>query len=188
MTTQKTIALTRWAFVGKVTSLLFNILPRFVIAFLPRSKHLLVSWLQSPSAVILEPLKIKSVTVSIVSLSVCHETVGPEGISRSRRIETTIQVANKDPSMFIGLCEFPLMNYHWMALSLIMLFLLSNQAENCLHRVKMELSVGDRLEYLRGPHTKRKLLRTLKCVAEVCDQCIQMGKHPELWKEPRQRI
>ena len=169
-------------------SLLFNMLSSLVIDFLPSSKRLLISWLQSPSAMILEPPKIKSVTVSIVSLSVCHETVGPEGISRSRRIETTIQVANKDPSMFIGLCEFPLMNYHWMALFLIMLILLSNQAENCLHRVKMELSVGDRLEYLRGPHTKRKLLRTLKCVAEVCDQCIQMGKHPEPWKEPRQRI
>ena len=63
MTTGKTIALTRWTFVGKVMSLLFNILSRFVIVFLPRSKHLLISWLQSPSAVILEPKKIKSVTV-----------------------------------------------------------------------------------------------------------------------------
>ena len=67
MTTGKTIALTRWTFVGKVISLLFNILSRFVIAFLPRSKHLLISWLQSVSAVILEPKKIKSLTVSIVS-------------------------------------------------------------------------------------------------------------------------
>ena len=67
-TTGKTIALTRWTFVGKVMSLLFSMLPRLVIAFLPRSKHLLISWLQSPSAVILEPKKIKSVTVSIVSL------------------------------------------------------------------------------------------------------------------------
>ena len=66
MTTGKTIALTRWTFVGKVMSLLFNKLSRFVIAFLPRSKHLLISWLQSPSAVILEPKKIKSLTVSIV--------------------------------------------------------------------------------------------------------------------------
>ena len=63
MTTGKTIALTRWTFVGKVMSLLFNILSRFVIAFLPRNKHLLISWLQSPSSVILEPKKMKSVTV-----------------------------------------------------------------------------------------------------------------------------
>ena len=66
MTTGKTIALTRWTFVGKVMSLLFNMLSRFVIAFLPRSKGLLISWLKSPSAVILEPMKIKSLTVSIV--------------------------------------------------------------------------------------------------------------------------
>jgi len=64
MTTGKAIALTRWSFVGKVMSLLFYTLSRFVTAFLPRSKHLLISWLQSPSAVILEPKKIKSVTVS----------------------------------------------------------------------------------------------------------------------------
>ena len=75
MTTGKTIALTRWTFVSKVMSLLFNMLSRFVIAFLPRSKHLLISWLQSPSAVILEPKKIKSVTVSIVSPSICHEVM-----------------------------------------------------------------------------------------------------------------
>ena len=67
MTTGKTIALTRWTFVSKVMSLLFNMLSRLVIAFLPRSKHLIISWLQSPSAVILEPKKIKSDTVSIVS-------------------------------------------------------------------------------------------------------------------------
>ena len=76
MTTGKIIALTRWIFVGKVMSLLFNKLSRLVIAFLPRRKHLLISWLQSPSAVILEPKKIKSVTVSIVSLSICHEVMG----------------------------------------------------------------------------------------------------------------
>ena len=80
MTTGKTIALTRWTFVGKVTSLLFNMLTRFVIAFLPRSKRLLISWLQSPSAVILEPPKIKSLTVSIVSLSICHEVMGPDAM------------------------------------------------------------------------------------------------------------
>ena len=72
MTTGKTIALTTWTFVGKVMSLLFNMLSRLVITFLPRSKHLLISWLQSPSAVILEPQKIKSVTASYVSLSICH--------------------------------------------------------------------------------------------------------------------
>ena len=71
----KNQVLTRWTFVGKVMSLLFNMLSWFVIAFLPRSKHLLVSWLQSPSAVILEPKKIKSVTVSIVSPSICHEVI-----------------------------------------------------------------------------------------------------------------
>ena len=72
MTTGKTITLTRRTFVDKVISLLFNMLCRLVIAFLPRSKCLLISWLQSPSAVILEPKKIKSVTVSIVSPSICH--------------------------------------------------------------------------------------------------------------------
>jgi len=70
MNTGKTIALTRQTFVSKLMSLLFNMLPRFVTVFLPRSKHILISWLQSPSAVILEPKKIKSVTVSIVSLSI----------------------------------------------------------------------------------------------------------------------
>ena len=73
MTTGKTIALTRQTFVGKIMCLLFNMLSRFVTAFLPRSKHLLISWLQSPSAVILEPQKIKSLTVSTVSVSICHE-------------------------------------------------------------------------------------------------------------------
>ena len=76
MTTGKTIALTRWTFVGKVMSLLFSKLPRLVITFLPRSKCLLVSWLQSPSAVILEPPKIKSLPVSTVSPSICHEALG----------------------------------------------------------------------------------------------------------------
>ena len=76
MTTGKTIALTRWTCVGKVMSLLFNMLSRLVITFLPRSKCLLISWLQSPSAVILEPKKIKSDTVSIVSPSICHEVMG----------------------------------------------------------------------------------------------------------------
>ena len=78
MTTGKTIVLTRWTFVGKVMSMLFNMLFRFVIAFLPRIKRLLISWLQSPSEVILEPRKIKSLTVSIASPSICHEVVGPD--------------------------------------------------------------------------------------------------------------
>ena len=76
MTTGKTIALTRWTFVNKVMSLLFNMLSRFVIAFLPKSKRLLISWLKSTFAVILEPPKIKSVTVSIVFPSICHEVMG----------------------------------------------------------------------------------------------------------------
>ena len=80
MTTGKTIALTRQTFVGKVMSLLFNMLSRLVISFLPRSKTLLISWLQSPSAVILEPKKIKSVTISIVSPSICHDVLGPDAM------------------------------------------------------------------------------------------------------------
>ena len=80
MTTGKTIALTRWTFVGKVMSMLFNILSRLVITFLPRSKHLLISWLQSPSAVILEPPKIKSDTASTVYPSISHEVMGPDAM------------------------------------------------------------------------------------------------------------
>ena len=78
--TRKTIALTRWIFVGKVMSLLFNMLSRLVVTLLPRSKRLLISWLQSPSAVILEPPKIKSVTVSTVSPSICHEVMEPDAM------------------------------------------------------------------------------------------------------------
>ena len=80
MATGKTIALTRWTFVGKVMSLFFNILSRLVITFLPRSKHLLISWLQSTSAVILEPQKIKSFTVPIVSPSISHEVIKPDAM------------------------------------------------------------------------------------------------------------
>ena len=80
MTTGKTIALTRRIFVGKVMSLLFNMLFRLVITFLPRSKHLLISWLQSLSAVILEPQKIKSATVSTVYPSICHNVMGPDAM------------------------------------------------------------------------------------------------------------
>ena len=77
MNTGKTIVLTRWTFVSKAMPLLFNMLSRFVIAFLPRSKHLLISWLQSPTAVILEPKKIKYVTVSP---SICHKVMGMDAI------------------------------------------------------------------------------------------------------------
>ena len=80
MTTGKTIALTRWTFVGKIMSLLFNMLSRLVITFLPRSKCLLISWLQAPSTVILEAPKIKSVTVYIVVPSICHEVMGPDAM------------------------------------------------------------------------------------------------------------
>ena len=89
MTTRKTIALTRWTFVGKVVSLLFNMLSRLVKTILPRSKCLLILWLQSPSAVILEPPKIKSVTVSTVSPSICHEVTGPDA-----KISTDAYVRN----------------------------------------------------------------------------------------------
>ena len=80
MTTGKTIALTIWTFVIKVMSLGFSMMPRFVIAFFPRSKSLLISWLQSLSAVIFEPKKIKSLLVSIVSPSMCHEVMGSDAI------------------------------------------------------------------------------------------------------------
>ena len=80
MTTKKTIAWTRWTSVGKVMSLLLNMLSRLVITFLQRSKRLLISWLQSPSAVILEPPKIKLLTVSTVSPSICHEVTGPDAM------------------------------------------------------------------------------------------------------------
>ena len=80
MTTGKTIALARWTFVGKVMSLLLNMLSRLVITFPPRSKRLLISWLQSPSAVILEPPKIKSDTVFTVSPSISYEVMGPDAM------------------------------------------------------------------------------------------------------------
>ena len=80
MTIGKTVALTIWTFIGKVISLLFNMLSRLVIAFLPRSKHLLISWLQLPSTVILESKKIKSATTYTFSLSICHEVMGPDAM------------------------------------------------------------------------------------------------------------
>ena len=94
---RKKIALTRWTCVGKVMSLVFNMLSRLVIAFLPRSKHLLISWLQSPSAVILEPKKIQSVTVSIVSPSICHEVMVIRNlIDRGASWATVHGVAKRD--------------------------------------------------------------------------------------------
>ena len=80
MTTGKNIALTMWTFLGKAMSLLLNMLSRLVLAFLPRSKRLLISWPQSPFVVILEPNKIKSITISIVSPSICHEVMGPDAM------------------------------------------------------------------------------------------------------------
>ena len=80
MTNGQTIVLTIWTFVGKIMSLLFNMLSRFVRVFLPRCKCLLISWMQSPSAVILETVKIKSPTVSIFSSSICHEMMGPDAM------------------------------------------------------------------------------------------------------------
>ena len=93
MITGKTIALTRWTFVDKVMSLLFKMLSGLVITFLSRSKRLLISWLQSPSAVILEPPKIKSATVSTVSLSICHEVMGP--VTNKWLSEEALQIAVK---------------------------------------------------------------------------------------------
>ena len=83
VTTGKTIALTRWTFVVKIMSLLLNLLSRLVIAFLPRSKRRLISWLQSPASVVLEPPKIKSLSVAIVSPSICHEVMGPDTMNLS---------------------------------------------------------------------------------------------------------
>ena len=111
MTTGKTIFFTTWTFVGKVMSLLFNMLSRLVIAFLPRKKHLLISWLQSPSAVILEPRKIKSDTVSTVSPSICHEVMGSDG--RELRL-------NSNPESFQDKC---LCFYVTMFLALFLLYL-----------------------------------------------------------------
>ena len=106
MTAEKTIALTRWTFVGKVMSLLFNMLSRLVIAFLTRSKHVLVLWLLSPSAVILEPKKIKSLTVPIVSPSICHEVMGPGAmilVFWMLRFKSTLTLSSRDSSVLIHL-------------------------------------------------------------------------------------
>ena len=107
MTTRKTIALTRWTFVGKVMSLLFNMLSRSVIAFLPRSNCLLISWLQSPSAVILEPQKIKSAAISTVWPSICHEVIGPDGVAAVRCSSNCEEIPQaqeqrRSPSKMVG--------------------------------------------------------------------------------------
>ena len=99
MTTGKTIALTRWNFVGKVMSLLFNMLSRLIITFLPRSKRLLISWLQSPSTVILEPPKMKSDTVSTVSASISHEMMGPDAMILVFWMLTLIQLFHSPLSL-----------------------------------------------------------------------------------------
>ena len=101
MTTGKTIALTIWTFVGKVMSLLFNMLSRLVVIFLPRSKRLLISWLQSPSAVILEPKKIKPDTVSTVSPSISYEVMGPDAMLLIYSFESFSLLKNDETCVII---------------------------------------------------------------------------------------
>ena len=116
MTTGRNIALTRWTFVGKVTSLLFNMLSRLVITFLPRSKHLLISWLQSPSAVILEPQNIKSVTISTVSPSICHEVMGLDAmilVFWMLSFKPTLPLLSSSRGSSVPLHFLPLDWYHW---------------------------------------------------------------------------
>lgn len=105
--TGKTIAWTRQTFVGKVIYLLFNMLSSFIIAFLPRSKLLLILWLQSPSAVILEPKKIKSVTLSIVSLSICHEVMGPDAMIFVFKLAFSLSSFTFIKGSLIPLCFLP---------------------------------------------------------------------------------
>ena len=112
MTTGKTIALTRWTFVGKVMSLLFNMLSRLVITFLPSSKRLLISWLQSPSAVILEPRKIKSATVSTVSPSICHKVMGLDAmifvfwiLSLSQLFHSPLSLSSRGALVLLHFCH-----------------------------------------------------------------------------------
>ena len=112
MTTGKTIALSRWTFVGKVMSLLFNMLSRLLITFLPRSKRLLISWLQSPSAVILEPPKIKSDTVSTLSASISHEVMGPDAMIHDYMVEVTNRFKGLD------LIDIVPKNYGWRFMTL----------------------------------------------------------------------
>ena len=123
MTTGKTIDLTRQTFVGKAMSLLFNMLSRFITALLPRSKHLLISWLQSPSAVILEPKKIKSVTVSTVSPSICHEVLGLFASLSFLNVEFkpafSLSSFASSRSPLVPLCFLPLNWYHVQYLRLL---------------------------------------------------------------------
>ena len=110
MTTGKTIAMTRWTFVGKVICLLLNMLSRLLIIFLPRSNRLLISWLQSPSAVILEPPKIKSATVSTVYPSICHEVMGPDAMILVFCFFVVVVVKS--------LCLFIFFNFNWRLITL----------------------------------------------------------------------
>ena len=107
MTTGKTIALTRQTLVGKVMSLLFNMLSRLIIAFLPRSKHRFISWLQSPSAVILEPRKIKSLTVSIVSPYICHEVMGTNAmiLISSQLFHSPLSLSSRGSLVLLAFCH-----------------------------------------------------------------------------------
>ena len=126
MTTGKAIALTRRTFVGKVMSLLFYMQSRLVITFLPRSKHLLISWLQSPSSVILEPPKIKSLTISIVCSSICHEGMGPDAmilVFWMLSFKPTFSLSSRDslvPLHFLpwGWCQLHIWDYWYFSRSL----------------------------------------------------------------------
>ena len=111
MTTGNTIALTRWTFVAKVMSLLFNMLARLVITFLPRSKCLLISWLQLPSVVILEPPKIQSLTVSIVSPYICHEVMGKKVITNLDSLLKSRDITLPTEVHLIEAMVFPVVMY-----------------------------------------------------------------------------
>ena len=135
MTTGKTVALTRWIFVSKVMSLLFNMLSRLVIAFLPRNKCLLISWLQLSSAVILEPKIIKSATVSTVSPSICHEVMGLDAsINKARGGDgITVELFQilKDDAVKVlhSICQQIWISFHRF---------LSQQQENPLQKVEFQ--------------------------------------------------
>ena len=145
MATGKTIALTRWTFVGKVMSLLFNMLTRLVIAFLPRRKHLLISWLLSPSAVILEPPKIKSLTVSIVSPSICHEVKGLDAMILV--FECWIQNSTLNLNL----------SFECWVLSQLFHSPLSLSSRGCLV-LELQIYNKDRTESSHMPHTRFPLL------------------------------
>ena len=129
MTTGKTIALTRWTFVGKVMSLPFNMLSRLVITFLLRSRYLLNSWRQSPCAVILEPTKIKSLTVYIVSPSICHEVMGPNAQNFIFRILSSKPDFSLSSFTFIkhDLIFNLEREYHWKLYNLCWMFMYFNK-------------------------------------------------------------